>query len=118
MKLRARADIHCCLALNGAGMALLASVCLSSVPAAAAVSVCADVVHLPLDWDEWCLVFPLPPAFPRCVGVVVFVVRSVPARVPLIVSRILAYPCVLRAPYQASVPVARAHCALCGLSKP
>ena len=31
---------------------------------------------------------PLPPAFPRCVGAVVFVVRSVPARVPLIVFRI------------------------------
>ena len=39
-------------------------------------------------------VSPLPPAFPRCVGAVVFVVRSVPARVPLIVSRILSTLCV------------------------
>ena len=82
------------------------------------MSVCADVVHLPLDWVEWCLVFPLPPAFPRCVGVVVFVVRSVPARVPLIVYRILSTLVCLRDPYQASVSVARAYCALCSLSKP
>ena len=83
------------------------------------VPVCADVVHLPLDWDEWCSVFPLPPAFPCCVGAVVFVVRSVPACVPLIVFRILStLLCVCGTPYQASVSVARAYCALCSLSKP
>ena len=86
-------------------MALLASfVCLSSVPAAAAVSVCADGVHLPLDWDEWCSVSPLPPAFPRCVGAVVFVVRSVPARVPLIVFRILSTLVCLRDPLSGQCP--------------
>ena len=76
-------------------------------------------IYLPLDWDEWCSVSPLPPRIPPLRRRVVFVVRSVPARVPLIVSGILcAYPCVSAGHYQASVLAARAHCALCGLSKP
>ena len=67
--------------------------------------------------DARCL--PSPPRIPPLRRRVVFVVRSVPDRVPLIVSDIsLAYPCVSAGPYQASVLAACAHCALCGLSKP
>ena len=63
--------------------------------------------------------FPSPPRIPPLRRRAVFVVRSVPARVPLIVFRILStLLCVCGTPYQASVSVARAYCALCSLSKP
>ena len=47
---------------------------------------------------------PPAPCIPRCVGAVVFVVRSVPARVPLIVSRILPTLVCLRDPLSGQCP--------------